>query len=684
MIGEEIRDTTTDAARAARPPIFLGIRGTGSQRSTTGIRGQGRITGRSPSQTMAGTGGAAYQNECWGTFSYNFAVPNGSYRVRLKFAELYFNAANQRKFHVDLNGTRVLNAFDVFAAAGGQNQSVDREFPVTVTNGQVQLAFTPVVDNAKVNAIEIVGAPGSGFTPIRVIAGGGAVTDARGVVWSADTGYSGGYTYSTGSTINGEVVNYSYDALGRIAAAQIGGTAGWGFAYAFDGWGNRTEQRQTKTGLSSTLLSYSAASNRISSAGYGYDSNGNMTQINAPVSMTLTYDQENRLVTTSAGEQYGYAPDNKRVWKSAGGSEWLYFWLGDRMLTRYSVAAGTYALTAEKVEKYFGGRNLSIQPDRLESDVAAGRRYHPFGEEVAPSANEAWKFGTYWREGNGLDYADQRWYASGVGRFLTADPYVASGGVGSPGSWNRYAFVEGDPGNFNDPTGLDSAMVSGNCGNIAVYNSQMTGPPGGCNTIAVTAWSNGIESWTQAPTAGLSQIGSIQNVDQAAIHATAWARYVGGLWWGPQVMADCGPTPGENCLKRWQAIGASMIGFEGGSYLITPPSSSVTPPATGAALAPRLAPSPTKPVCPLGQHPNRWLNGCEPYPPQCPLGFHPNSTNTGCEPNDIDNRPTRQGGRRAPNEGMRGDDGASWRMLGGYAQGRMPLDVKAPDSRFHV
>ena len=44
-------------------------------------------------------------------------------------------------------------------------------------------------------------------------------------------------------------------------------------------------------------------------------------------------------------------------------------------------------------------------------------------------------------------------YASGLGRFLTADPYVASGGVADPGSWNRYAYVGGDPVNLNDSGG---------------------------------------------------------------------------------------------------------------------------------------------------------------------------------------------------------------------------------------
>jgi hypothetical protein len=54
-----------------------------------------------------------------------------------------------------------------------------------------------------------------------------------------------------------------------------------------------------------------------------------------------------------------------------------------------------------------------------------------------------------------VDYADQRWYASAYGRFMTADPYRASGGPKSPASWNRYSYTRGDPVNRYDPRGLD-------------------------------------------------------------------------------------------------------------------------------------------------------------------------------------------------------------------------------------
>jgi hypothetical protein len=41
------------------------------------------------------------------------------------------------------------------AAAGGARKAVDRQFPVSVTDGQITISFTPVVTNPHINAIEI-------------------------------------------------------------------------------------------------------------------------------------------------------------------------------------------------------------------------------------------------------------------------------------------------------------------------------------------------------------------------------------------------------------------------------------------------------------------------------------------------------------------------------------------------
>jgi RHS repeat-associated protein len=92
----------------------------------------------------------------------------------------------------------------------------------------------------------------------------------------------------------------------------------------------------------------------------------------------------------------------------------------------------------------------------LDTGATAQFDYWPYGQEK-PSATgqEREKFGTYYRDATGLDYADQRYYASTSGRFLTADRFVTSTALGNPTrGWNRYAYVEGDPINFYDPKGL--------------------------------------------------------------------------------------------------------------------------------------------------------------------------------------------------------------------------------------
>jgi len=66
-----------------------------------------------------------------------------------------------------------------------------------------------------------------------------------------------------------------------------------------------------------------------------------------------------------------------------------------------------------------------------------------------------------------IDYADQRFYASTYGRFLTPDR--RGGKLANPGSLNKYTYVGGDPINKNDPKGLCAVFVGGFTSN---YNSS--------------------------------------------------------------------------------------------------------------------------------------------------------------------------------------------------------------------
>jgi Malectin domain/HYDIN/CFA65/VesB-like, Ig-like domain len=100
---------------------------------------------------------ALYQTERYGLFSYKFAVPNGSYNVVLKFAEIYFTSVGQRVFNVSINGTPVLTDFDIIAAAGAPLTAIEKTFPVMVTNGAIVVQFIPGSANwPKVSAIELV------------------------------------------------------------------------------------------------------------------------------------------------------------------------------------------------------------------------------------------------------------------------------------------------------------------------------------------------------------------------------------------------------------------------------------------------------------------------------------------------------------------------------------------------
>jgi len=93
------------------------------------------------------------------SFSYALPglVPSNTYLVRIHLAEFYWNAPGKRIFNAAINGSAVLNNFDIFSASGGENIAIVKEFPaIADSSGTIQIQFTSVVDNAQVNGIELV------------------------------------------------------------------------------------------------------------------------------------------------------------------------------------------------------------------------------------------------------------------------------------------------------------------------------------------------------------------------------------------------------------------------------------------------------------------------------------------------------------------------------------------------
>jgi hypothetical protein len=101
---------------------------------------------------------ALYQSERWGTYAYNLPVPNGTYTVTLKFAEIWYTSAGSRVFSVAIEGQTVLSNLDLVATAGAFT-AVDRTFQATVVDGTLTIAFTASVDDGKLSALQVVAGP---------------------------------------------------------------------------------------------------------------------------------------------------------------------------------------------------------------------------------------------------------------------------------------------------------------------------------------------------------------------------------------------------------------------------------------------------------------------------------------------------------------------------------------------
>ncbi|MCX8107449.1 MAG: malectin, partial [Verrucomicrobiae bacterium] len=98
-----------------------------------------------------------YQTVRYNLEAYHFSLQNGDYTVTLKFCEPHYASPGKRVFHVYLQGKRVLENLDIFARVG-QNRALDFRFDdVKVTNGWLEVRFTPVVEFPAIAAISIEG-----------------------------------------------------------------------------------------------------------------------------------------------------------------------------------------------------------------------------------------------------------------------------------------------------------------------------------------------------------------------------------------------------------------------------------------------------------------------------------------------------------------------------------------------
>lgn len=323
---------------------------------------------------------------------------------------------------------------------------------------------------------------------------------------SQNGGNNGQITSVTDSVDSGRSINYAYDALGRLSTAQTTGDSNypqWGLSFTYDRYGNRTAQTVTAGTAPSNSVTVSATTNQITTPGYSYDANGNVT--NDGVN-TLSYDAENRLLTASGSYgsgTYSYGIFGNRAVKSSSGNITVSIYDGNRIIAEYNngTLANEYIYIDNQLISsrlsgtlyYHAFDHQSIRVHLNSSGSIVGQKgQYPFGEDWYTSSISNRHFTSYVRDSESVnDNAMHRFYVNRLARFSAVDP--APGGGKSPQRFNLYSYVGNDPVNHADPDGrhlidcdawIGCGDAGGDGGSGGLPNNQCIGfldPSCGCN-----------------------------------------------------------------------------------------------------------------------------------------------------------------------------------------------------------
>ncbi|WP_171036587.1 malectin domain-containing carbohydrate-binding protein [Dyadobacter sediminis] len=152
-------------------------------------------------------------------FNYSIPVSNGTMNVVLHFAETWFGApgggtggSGKRRFNVDIEGSRKLTNYDIYAKAGGALRPVVETFTVTVTDGILNINFiVGSVNIPKISAIEVIPQTTTSNTaPVLAAIGNKTVTVGQAMSFTAtatDANAGQSKTFSLVNSPSGAAIN---------------------------------------------------------------------------------------------------------------------------------------------------------------------------------------------------------------------------------------------------------------------------------------------------------------------------------------------------------------------------------------------------------------------------------------------------------------------------------------------
>ena len=252
-------------------------------------------------------------------------------------------------------------------------------------------------------------------------------------------------------TIQGKPAQVATDNT-FVGAAQVpSGTSSVAVAATDPSGNTRTNTYQVTQGGSTTS--------------YTYDANGNRT---SDGTSTFEWDGENRLAAVKQGSttlaSFAYDGLGRRAQKVAGGVTITYVHDGDGVIEeRFSSGPTLRYVRGPGIDQHWamrdGGGTVTyfladhlgsvVQTTNASGSVSHSRDYDPYGNPLSGASQSGYAFtGREWDSETGLYYYRARYYDPKLGGFISEDPIGFSGGN------NFYAYVEGNPVNAADPSGL--------------------------------------------------------------------------------------------------------------------------------------------------------------------------------------------------------------------------------------
>ena len=267
---------------------------------------------------------------------------------------------------------------------------------------------------------------------------------------------------------------YLYDDLNRLQSAEekVSGSTTWKQTFTIDRYGNRRFDAANTTTLGSCTEAVcnptiSTSNNRISSSGYSFDANGTVTQ--DAEGKQFIYDAENHQTEVKDNlnnviGEYRYDGEGRRVKKISASETTIFVYnASGQLVAEYSTELAVTPQVSYLTQDHLGSPRIISNEN---GTVTSRTDFTAFGEEnYTPQRTDSLGYtgqndirkgytGYEKDDESGLDFAQARYYNSGLGRYTSVDPLTASASIKNPQTFNRYSYVLNSPYKFTDPLGL--------------------------------------------------------------------------------------------------------------------------------------------------------------------------------------------------------------------------------------